>query len=377
MVAVIFLDIDGVICCNMAGRLEESKLAVLNTVAKATGAKVVLSTDWRRQAQLKRQVVAALKRLDIEVIGATPMRAMFQPIRPQEINEWMHANGEKFGVTSWVAIDDRDLLNEHGGAELTGHMVRTHPNTGLTRRLGDVAIEILGGSVGGGSGGSGGSIAADVPETSKQSRLASTSSSLSATGPLSRTPTRTPASSSPSSRKSPSVPTSFATNAAAASGRSADMAATAPAAASGTPPRAGARAAGASGFARATQSPARSRGAEGGARATTPRSQSPSAKAATAYMVRTHAPAHKHTLECCSAFLASSSSTLAHPTHLSHPSLLDPSLTPPPSPPLLQSTPSSRRAEAAPPSTRTTSRVGRATNASPARRASPYVADAA
>ena len=127
----------------MAGRLEESKLAVLSTVVKASDAKVVLSTDWRRQAQLKRQVVAALKRLDIEVIGATPMRPMFQPIRPQEITEWMHANGEKFGVSSWVAIDDRDLLNEQGGAELQGHMIRTHPNTGLTKRLGDAAIEIL------------------------------------------------------------------------------------------------------------------------------------------------------------------------------------------------------------------------------------------
>lgn len=126
---VVFLDIDGVICCNMAGRLEENKLAVLNAVCKATSAKVVLSTDWRRQAQLKRQVIATLKRLDIEVIGATPMRAMFQPIRPQEITEWMHANGAKFGVQHWVAIDDRDLLNEHGGAELTGHMCRTHPNT--------------------------------------------------------------------------------------------------------------------------------------------------------------------------------------------------------------------------------------------------------
>ena len=141
-IAVIFLDIDGVICCNMAGRLEEGKLAVLNSVAKATGAKVVLSTDWRRQAQLKRQVVAALKRLDIEVIGATPMKAMFQPIRPVEILEWMSANGSKFEVTSWVAIDDRDLLNEQGGQGLQGRMVRTHPNSGLTKRLGDMAIEV-------------------------------------------------------------------------------------------------------------------------------------------------------------------------------------------------------------------------------------------
>jgi hypothetical protein len=40
MVAAIFLDIDGVICCNLAGRLEESKLLALHEIVKATSAKV-------------------------------------------------------------------------------------------------------------------------------------------------------------------------------------------------------------------------------------------------------------------------------------------------------------------------------------------------
>ena len=77
----------------MAGRLEELKLAQLKRIVDATSAKVVLSTDWRRQAQLKRQVQQALKRLGIECVGATPQRAMFQPVRPQEITEWLQANG--------------------------------------------------------------------------------------------------------------------------------------------------------------------------------------------------------------------------------------------------------------------------------------------
>ena len=84
-------DIDGVICCNLAGHLEENKLAQLKRIVvrptptahtrhsshtpptpapsppagpaalswfvpsqDATGAKVVLSTDWRRQAPLKK-----------------------------------------------------------------------------------------------------------------------------------------------------------------------------------------------------------------------------------------------------------------------------------------------------------------------------------
>ena len=216
MVAVVFLDIDGVICCNMAGRLEENKLAVLKTICQATDAKVVLSTDWRRQAQLKRQVVAALKRLDIECIGATPMRAMFQPIRPQEITEWMRTNGAKYGVDKWVAIDDRDLLNEHGGAELQGHMCRTHPNSGLTKRLGDVCIEILGGSVSG---------SAEAPQQDDSSSPAATGLAATSLLARARTPTRQPpgaaaygaAPATPGSRGQPVVPTSFATQPAAES----------------------------------------------------------------------------------------------------------------------------------------------------------------
>ena len=72
---LIFLDIDGVICCNRVGELEASKLAQLQRICRETGAKVVLSTDWRRQAALKRQVIQALARLDMECVGATPQRS--------------------------------------------------------------------------------------------------------------------------------------------------------------------------------------------------------------------------------------------------------------------------------------------------------------
>jgi len=124
----------------MNGQLEQPKLDQLVRIVQATGAKVVLSTDWRRQAPLKKQLHAVLGRLGIEIIGATPMRAMFQPIRPQEITSWLMKSTR---VSSWVAIDDRDLLHEMGGANLQGHFVRTHPATGLTSILADKAIRIL------------------------------------------------------------------------------------------------------------------------------------------------------------------------------------------------------------------------------------------
>ena len=65
---------------------------------------------------------------------------MYQPIRPQEITAWMSKSSR---VGSWVAIDDRDLVREIGGAALQGHFVRTHPASGLTAPLADRAIRIL------------------------------------------------------------------------------------------------------------------------------------------------------------------------------------------------------------------------------------------
>ena len=74
--------------------------------AKATDAKVCLSTDWRRQAQLKRQVIAALKRLDIEVISNNDVK---------NINEGGEDQGPCFlakprGCVVWVACRTRSVL---------------------------------------------------------------------------------------------------------------------------------------------------------------------------------------------------------------------------------------------------------------------------
>jgi hypothetical protein len=126
MVRAIFLDIDGVICCNQFGRLEDRKLQLLRGVVQQTGAKIVLSTDWRRVPKLKSQLIATLRDYGMEVIGSTPMRAPWQPVRPQEITDWLTSynnaavmgNGEP--IHSFVAVDDRSLLQESGGDGLRG-----------------------------------------------------------------------------------------------------------------------------------------------------------------------------------------------------------------------------------------------------------------
>lgn len=85
---LIFLDIDGVICCNMVGRLEENKLAVLSHIVRKTGAKVVLSTDWRRQPQLKKQLVTTLQRIDVEVTRLTASKLPPPPHSPWRFFPW-------------------------------------------------------------------------------------------------------------------------------------------------------------------------------------------------------------------------------------------------------------------------------------------------
>lgn len=146
---IIFLDIDGVICCNSMGRLEDKKMRILQGVAQAAQAKIVLSTDWRRHPQLKTQLIHALRSLGMDVIGATPCRPNWQAVRPQEITSWLHAYHETAGtaerpyVESYVAIDDRPLLAEQGGEQLRGHFVHTRVSVGITDRAAQRMLELL------------------------------------------------------------------------------------------------------------------------------------------------------------------------------------------------------------------------------------------
>ena len=133
---VIFLDIDGVICCNNFSRLEEDKLMNLKRLVDQTSAKIVLSTDWRKFKDAKRVLIATLRGMGMKVIGQTPTHSPWA--RPKEITAWLTNFNSRAkrdntqAVDSWVAIDDRLLLQEPGGQELRRHFVRTIPARGLT-----------------------------------------------------------------------------------------------------------------------------------------------------------------------------------------------------------------------------------------------------
>ena len=139
---LVFLDIDGVVCCNFHGELEGTKLALVKDIVDATGAKVVLSSDWRRRPDLRQRAEAALAAHGVDCIGATPEYPMYDRVRPKEILAWMDCF--QHPISGWVAIDDRDLVLEEGGfPAFKNHFVLTEFHSGLTPQLVRTAIARL------------------------------------------------------------------------------------------------------------------------------------------------------------------------------------------------------------------------------------------
>ena len=73
-------------------RFTHLSLSLLQGVAQAAQAKIVLSTDWRRHPQLKTQLIHALRSLGMDVIGATPCRPNWQamPRHPRHLRPRLH-----------------------------------------------------------------------------------------------------------------------------------------------------------------------------------------------------------------------------------------------------------------------------------------------
>ena len=140
---VLFLDLDGVICCNFRGELEYDKLCQVKRICDQTEAVVVLSTDWRRRSDLRQRAYHTLESVGVNVVGSTPEYSLMARVRPLEILAWMKEN--RFDPQEgWCAIDDRDLVLEEGGRPaFIGHFVLTEFMIGLTPLLADQCIQKL------------------------------------------------------------------------------------------------------------------------------------------------------------------------------------------------------------------------------------------
>lgn len=159
---ILFLDIDGVLNCHefdreiMCGQIHKEKVALLNHVLRATGARIVLSSAWRYlvyRGEMNLRGLEWLLRshgvLADRLVGITredtkktvngydgnPITWCQQDERGKEIAEWVKANG----VRTYAVVDDLDL-----GIVEAGHpFVRTDGKVGLTLDGADELVRLL------------------------------------------------------------------------------------------------------------------------------------------------------------------------------------------------------------------------------------------
>jgi len=144
---VIFLDLDGVLvpAGQTPGIFDGYLARNLKKIVEATGAEIVLSSDWRRHRTSVAKARRNLQAYGLDFIDCTPSLSPRVAQRPTEILLWKQdfcSSGQR-QIDAWIAIDDRNLAEEQDGQELQGHVVRTRPKVGLDRSAADKCIQLL------------------------------------------------------------------------------------------------------------------------------------------------------------------------------------------------------------------------------------------
>lgn len=145
----IFLDFDGVINNSLRWNLvpvpdhpfDKPLVSNINSVIQNTGAKIVVSSDWRIGVSMN-DIKDLLKHAGFigKIVGATPNTFVGHDVSSQkqrviQINSWL----SNFKVNRWIAIDDMDLpLNPN-------NFVKTNPIFGFTDDDAAKAIRLLNG----------------------------------------------------------------------------------------------------------------------------------------------------------------------------------------------------------------------------------------
>ena len=150
-IKVIFLDIDGVVNCwgtkerapSKCIGVEQRLIAHIKEIVDATGAKLVLSSTWRKDWAFNlmegvdgEYLRTEFAKQDLYFLDYTPSRR--DSHRGEEIKEWLESTD--YDVESYVIIDDEmfDIWELH-----EGHMVRTSFDHGIKAGAVKMAIDIL------------------------------------------------------------------------------------------------------------------------------------------------------------------------------------------------------------------------------------------
>ena len=136
---LVCLDIDGV--CNTdassaKGRpfnnLDPACVARVSKICELTGAKVLITSSWRKYLNIEEIADVLMKNgLTADIVGITPV--MDRRERGDEIKAWFKANGP---IEAFVILDDDDDMGN-----LFSHLVKT--DDGFLDKHVDEALRIL------------------------------------------------------------------------------------------------------------------------------------------------------------------------------------------------------------------------------------------
>lgn len=141
-VATLFLDIDGVLvnrnslrkASGLKATADPACVAELNRITDATGAKIVVSSTWRRGGRKFVMEKLRLWGVSGRIIGCTPILNAVD--RGDEIQAYIDASTRPIG--SFVILDD-----DSDAFHLSGRLVQTAFESGLTLADADRAIALL------------------------------------------------------------------------------------------------------------------------------------------------------------------------------------------------------------------------------------------
>lgn len=149
MPAVLFLDVDGVLNSQESRALDPSHmpsadaLANLVHIAHTAGPlRVVLSSTWRLDVELRLRLSEALRGIGIELAGDTPDLTCSGDRVDEIISALWKASSSGRDILPWLAIDDMDLLYMNPKLHPDA-FVRTDDAVGLTRAKAEEAVEKL------------------------------------------------------------------------------------------------------------------------------------------------------------------------------------------------------------------------------------------
>lgn len=145
---IIFLDIDGVLNNKSTDEyaptgcigIMDEKVELLQQLIGRTGAKVVLSSDWRldKDKNTKDYVYLTnkLNNYNIKIFDITPDIRWSE--RGNEILEWLNVHK----VDGWVVLDDIDFSGFYN-PEILPHVIITNPEVGLQQSDINLATKII------------------------------------------------------------------------------------------------------------------------------------------------------------------------------------------------------------------------------------------